>query len=244
MRILSLFDFTGYALAPWTAAGHHTIAVDILHGNLAPIPSGPHFSESISLDLSKRNAIATLKKLQPDLVLGFPPCTDLAVSGAKHFQSKLARDPHCQTNAVKMARLVERLGNALDIPWMVENPVGVMSTLWRAPDWFFHPYQYAGFLPEDDVHPDWPKYIPARDQYPKKTCIWCGNGFEMPEAVPVNLVTSTGESLPFEKFKHSSDGQRYAETFFRLGGKSIKTKTIRSATPRGFAEAVFQVNER
>ena len=88
-----------------------------------------------------------------------------------------------QINAVKLARLVESLGNLFDCPWGLENPISVMSSIWRKPDYIFHPYEYGGYLPENDINPIYPEYIKPMDAYPKKkkTCIWSGNGFVMPE---------------------------------------------------------------
>ena len=63
------------------------------------------------------------------------------------------------------------------------------------------------------------------DAYLKKTCIWSGNRFVMPSKKPVNVDPG------------------YSDQYKKLGGKSLKTKNIRSATPRGFAKAVFLANK-
>ena len=73
-------------------------------------------------------------------------------------------------------------------------------------------------------HPLWPDYIAAKDAYPKKTCLWTGNGFTMPWTDAVE----------------PEDG--HSRQHLKLGGKSMKTKNIRSATPRGFAKAVYEFN--
>lgn len=119
--------------------------------------------------------------------------------------------------------MVEKLANMYNVPWMVENPVGALSTLWRKPDFIFNPCAYGGYLPEDDKHPAFPEYIAARDAYTKKTCIWCGNGFKQPLFRPVPMPDEWEDSKQHAK----------------LGGKSKRTKMIRSLTPRGFARAVF-----
>lgn len=124
--------------------------------------------------------------------------------------------------------LVESLANMYNVPWMVENPVGVLSTLWRKPDFIFNPCAYGGYLPEDDKHPAFPEYIADRDAYTKKTCIWCGNGFKQPLFRPVPMPDEWEDSKQHAK----------------LGGKSKRTKMIRSLTPRGFARAVFLANDR
>ena len=89
----------------------------------------------------------------------------------------------------------------------------------------FHPYEYGGYIPQQDAtHPQWPDHIAPRDAYPKKTCLWTGGGFVMPETKPVEPENG------------------YSRQHKTLGGKSLKTKNIRSATPRGFAQAVFDAN--
>lgn len=162
------------------------------------------------------------------LVVGFPECTDLAVSGSRHFARKLAADPDCQKNATELAKLVEAVGNAACAPWLAENPVSVLSTLWRKPNFSFHPYEYGAYLPEDDEHPLYPEIINPRDAYPKKTCLWTGNGFRMPVKKPVKVPCNPDGTVA------------YSEQYKKLGGKSLRTKNIRSATPRGFAVALCE----
>jgi len=156
------------------------------------------------------------------IVFGFPPCTDLAVSGAKHFANKLAANPEYRNEAMALVYRVRDIAEALGVPYYIENPVSVISSEWRKPNFTFHPWQYGGYIPACDAeHPLWPEHIAPRDAYPKRTCLWTGGGFEMPVQMPVEV----------------EDG--YSRQFKQLGGKSLKTKNIRSATPRGWAEAVF-----
>lgn len=79
-------------------------------------------------------------------------------------------------------------------------------------------------MPADDLHPVYPEYIKPRDAYPKKTCIWHGNNFIEPLKKPVFVEPG------------------YSDQHQKLGGKSLKTKNIRSATPRVFAKAVAIYN--
>ena len=73
-----------------------------------------------------------------DMILAFPPCTDLAVSGARWFKEKQADG--------RQQRSVEffmQFANA-DCPRVaIENPVGIMSTLWRKPDQIIQPWQFG-----------------------------------------------------------------------------------------------------
>ncbi|QGF21265.1 DNA methyltransferase [Citrobacter phage HCF1] len=128
---------------------------------------------------------------KPDFIIAFPPCTDTAVSGSRHFAAKRDRDPEFQIKAMETARIAQELGDWFNVPYMIENPISVLSTMWRQPDYIFHPCGFGGYLPEDDKHPHFPDIIPARDAYTKKTCLWTGNGFVMPD---IKSVLPTGNA--------------------------------------------------
>lgn len=225
-KAIFLYDYTGIMAKPWLDAGYECWLFDGQHepgvnreGNLVKV--GMWF-DAYNTDKHVRDIVKMVGTAQ--IVIGFPECTDLAVSGAAHFARKISENPACQAEAVELARMVGYLGEALSCPWAAENPVSVMSTIWRKPDFSFHPYEFGGYLPEDDEHPVFPSYIKPRDAYPKKTCLWTGNGFVMPEKIPVHVEPG------------------YSDQHKKLGGKSKKTKNIRSATPRGFAKSVFLAN--
>ena len=83
-----------------------------------------------------------------DLILAFPPCTHLAVSGAKWFAEKRADGR--QQAAIDFFLVFTRLS----CPKIaIENPVGIMSTYYRKPDQIIQPWQFG--------HPE-----------QKKTCLW------------------------------------------------------------------------
>lgn len=221
-RIVSLFDESGNAVIDWAASGFECFCFDIAsEERTETIGAGKiHF---IREDLSK-NPLSVVRDISPLMISGFPPCTDLAVSGARHFEKKRAEDPQFQEKAVALCRVVESIGEHLQVPWYLENPVSVLSTLWRKPDFYFHPYEFGGYLPEDDVHPRFPEFIAPRDAYPKKTGIWHSKDFVVPTKKPV-------EPEPGLSRQH-----------LKLGGNGAKTKRIRSETPRGWARAVFLAN--
>jgi len=229
--VLSLYDYTGEALKPWAEAGYTCYAFDIQHSDKPRIQDIDEGSITyMKMDLWDTNNINYLKTwFQPcDVVFGmaFPVCTDLAVSGAAHFKRKAAVDPNFQIKASNHAKWCADLFDALGIPYFIENPVSRLATLWRKPDYTFHPYQYGGYIPSEEIrHPKWPEYIAPRDAYPKKTCLWTGGNFVMPATLPV------------------TPEEGYSKQHLKLGGKSMKTKNIRSATPRGFARAVFEANQ-
>lgn len=231
--ILFLFNSSDYAVRPWLDDGRFNVVSvdydDTDHAQAHRVMIGGtetgHYR--LNIDLSSTHAVDAVQwaleargLAQPSLAVSFAPCTDLAVSGAKHFASKLERDPDCQNRAVRMAKLASEF----NCPYAVENPVSVLATLWRKPDMYWHPCHFANDCPEGP-HPEFPGIIPEGDMYFKKSCLWTGNGFVLPRrsswATPV-----------------AGDNPGWA----KLGGKSARTKYIRSLTPRGFANALYLAN--
>jgi len=111
-----------------------------------------------------------------DLMVAFPPCTDLAVSGAKHFAAKRADGRQQKSIDFFMA-----LANAPIEHIAIENPVGIMSTVWRKPDCIIQPYEHG-------------------HEATKTTCLWLKN---LPHLVSTDVVgkgkrhvTKGGKSLP------------------------------------------------
>jgi hypothetical protein len=222
---LFLFNLTDAAPSPWLQGGYDCVSCDTQNseawstetmGNGAKHHRTNYPAGSVELDIG-----LWARGLCPKIVISFAPCTDLAVSGAAHFERKRKVDPEFQRKATELAQLAEGYG----VPYCVENPISVLSTLWRTPDHYWHPCTYGGWLPEGDVHPLYPDVLPPRDAYHKKSCLWVGNGFIVPAPRPV---------APLE---HDFPGHK------KLGGKSLRTKNIRSATPRGFARAVYEANK-
>ena len=231
--VISLYDFTGEALKPWAEAGYTCHAFDIQHDEAGWVDrfDGGGSIRFHKSDLHNYGNIVALKEAFEDknVVFGmaFPVCTDMAVSGAAHFKRKAEANPSFQDEAVSYAVWCARLFNSLHVPFFVENPVSVFATKWRKPDHSFHPYEYGEYLTDAEaVHPRWPDYIAERDAYTKKTCLWTGNGFRMPTKIPTCKPTG------------------YSTQHLKLGGKSQRTKDIRSATPRGFAKAVYEFNSQ
>jgi len=229
--VISLYDYTGEALKPWAEAGYTCHAFDIQHDEAGWVDrfdggGSIRYHKSDLHNIGNLDAIYdSLSGKEVTFAMAFPVCTDMAVSGAAHFKRKRERDPLFQRKAANYAIWCAELFQALDCPYFIENPVSVLSTLWRKPDYSFHPYEYGGYIePEQAEHPKWPDYIAPMDAYPKKTCLWTGGYFTMPDKSPVEPETG------------------HSRQHLKLGGKSQKTKNIRSATPRGFAQAVFNAN--
>ena len=183
-KAVFLYDYTGIMAQPWLDAGYECWCFDGQHPD-GISRNGNHVSVGMWFDAyNTARSVKDIKQIVGDgveFVFGFPECTDMAVSGAAHFSKKSETNIAFQAEACELARLVMYVGKEFGCAWAAENPVSVLATLWRKPDYSFHPYEYGGYLPDDDVHPIYPDYIKPRDAYPKKTCIWSGNGFVMPE---------------------------------------------------------------
>ena len=221
----SMFDGSGIMLLEYAKAGYQCYCFNADEGN-----HGEYFIKMKHENLHyvnmwiDENFIERISKIgipKPDIVFGFPDCTMFAKSGIKHVRS----DDDIQV-ALKNAIMVETVGNHFGVPWMAENPVGRLSTLWRKPDFYFNPRDFGNDLYESDgsFHPK----MPLKDGYTKRTAIWCGNGFTEPERKPLS----------------NDEGVMFFWGWKFLGGKSARTKQLRSLTPRGFALAVFESNSK
>jgi hypothetical protein len=73
-----------------------------------------------------------------DMILAFPPCTDLAVSGARHFEQK--RKDGRQQRSIDFFMMFANC----DCPRVaIENPIGIMSSIWRKPDQIIQPWMFG-----------------------------------------------------------------------------------------------------
>jgi len=110
------------------------------------------------------------------MILAFPPCTHLAVSGAAWFAQK--REDGRQQQGIDFFMLFT---NAVCPMVAIENPVGIMSSAWRRPDQVIQPYEYG-------------------DPYSKKTCLWLKG---LPRLVPTE-ITESGEMVKYASGKSMS----------------------------------------
>jgi len=147
-------------------------------------------------------------------ILAAPPCTHFCVSGARHFAAK-DRDGRTSEGLKLLHKAMWIIQKTDPKWWVIENPVGRINTLF--PEMGFYGPTY--FQP-------W-QY---GDPYTKKTGLW--GKFKMPPVRnPVRPIMYT-----------NSKGQKGSWMWAKLGGKSEKTKELRSVTPAGFAQAFFDAN--
>lgn len=225
--IVCLYDYTGIAGSYFNRDLFNIFCYDIQHKK-SSAEDGITKTYWDAKDDSLNNKIVEKHSGRCALLMSFPPCTDLAVSGARWFADKKIKNPNYREEAIELVLLGDRIGRSISSSHFSENPIGVLSTNWRKYDFSFDPFEYGGYLSEDDAHPEWPEYIAARDAYTKKTCLWTSSNFVMPPKKPIPVLES-GDSVS----QHA-----------KLGGKSLKTKNIRSATPRGFSKALAELYNR
>lgn len=207
--VLCLCDLTGNFAAPWIEAGYRSILVDPQHGHGVSF-EGTSLKVGFCIDHPVTWSVIRQYAADIAFVAAFPPCTDLAVSGARWFSSKGEEDPAFQFKAMQVVWQCHVIAEMLGVPYFIENPVSQISSLWRKPDYIFHPWQYAGWC--------------EGDNYTKKTCLWTGGGFIMPEP-----KGESGLGDPDDRIHKCAPGPERAN--------------IRSATPMGFSRAVFEANK-
>lgn len=135
MRILIACEFSGIVREAFAKRGHDVWSCDLLDTEI----SGNH----LKMDIIKEQVIEDGRMVcgvmgwlyYPwDLVIAFPPCTDLAVSGARWFKDK---------NQQPAIDFFNHFVNA-NVPRIaIENPIGIMSTKYRKPDQIIQPWQFG-----------------------------------------------------------------------------------------------------
>ena len=146
MRVLVACEESGEVRRAFRALGHKAYSCDLL-----PARDG-------SFHHYQADVMAVIDK-EWDLMIAFPPCTHLCVSGARWFKDKA----HEQAEAL---RFVQTLMDAPIPRIAIENPIGVISTRIRKPDQIIQPWQFG--------HGE-----------TKATCLWLKN---LPKLVPTNIV--------------------------------------------------------
>lgn len=122
MRVLVACEFSGRVRDAFIARGHDAVSCDIEDTET----SGPHIQGDVLSVLADGW----------DLMIAFPPCTYLCVSGARWWPGR----EKLQEKAIGFVRCLI----AAPIPMVaIENPVGKLSTVIRKPDQIIQPWQYG-----------------------------------------------------------------------------------------------------
>lgn len=147
MKILIACEYSGTVRDAFIARGHDAMSCYLLPTDVP----GPHYQGDV------RDVIHGCW----DLMIAHPPCTHLSVSGARHFDAKKLDGR--QQSAISFFMMMAKA----DIPMIaVENPVCVMSSIWRKPDQVIQPWQFG--------HGE-----------TKATCLWLKG---LPPLKPTNVV--------------------------------------------------------
>jgi len=170
MRVLVACEFSGVVRRAFRALGHDAWSCDLL-----PAEDGrpEHLQQNV----------LTVLDQGWDLMIAHPPCTHLAVSGARWFKEKI----HEQLLALEFVR---RLLDA-PIPHIaLENPISIISSRIRKPDQIVQPFHFG-------------------DPYRKTTCLWLKN---LPKLVPTNDL-GTGEQKCWKEPPHPDRWKRRSRTY-------------------------------
>lgn len=162
MKALMAFERTQAVCLEFRALGHEAYSCDV-----QPC-GGDHPEWHLQSDV-----FPLMEDPTWDIMIAFPPCTHLAVSGAKHFA-------HKQDGT--QAKAIEDFARVVASPIRkkaIENPVGIMSSIYRKPDQIIHPFYFG-------------------DTAQKRTCLWL---FNLPR-----LIHSSTPTL-FETATHVSKGE-------------------------------------
>jgi hypothetical protein len=96
-----------------------------------------------------------------DMIIAFPPCTDLSAAGAQYWKQK--QEDGRQKKAIDFVYAIRDA----DCSYIaIENPTGILNTLWRKPDQIINPFQFG-------------------DPFKKRTCLWLKG---LPLLQPTNIV--------------------------------------------------------
>jgi len=148
--------------------------------------SGGHPEWHLQMDVFE-----AIKLKDWDFGIFFPPCTDLAVSGAKWFAEKIADG--MQQKAIDFFLELTKV----PFPFCIENPVGIMSTHYRKPDQIVQPWMFG--------HGE-----------TKKTCFWMSG---LPKLTPTDIVE--GREQRIWKMPPSKDRARLRSVTYQGIAKAI-----------------------
>ncbi len=184
MKVLVACEESQAVTIELRALGHEAYSCDI-----EPC-SGGHPEWHLQQD------VVPLLKEKWDMIIAFPPCTHLAVSGARWFKEKQADGRQQQGIDFFMNFALCRCSKVA-----IENPVGIMSTRWRKPDQIIPPWQFG-------------------DEAQKTTCLWLKG---LPPLKPTKIVgkgefitTPSGKKLPKWYSDNKSSNAR-SKTFPGIG---------------------------
>jgi len=198
MKILIACEFSGTVREAFTGGGHDVWSCDI---EPTDVP-GQHYQGDV-MDIINDGW---------DMLIAFPPCTHLAVSGARHFEQK-RKDGRQQQGIDLFMKMI----NAPIDKIAVENPIGIMSSLHKKPSQIIQPYQFG-------------------HEAQKSTCLWLKN---LPLLIPTNIVGKGDFYItPGGKKMASWMCDPVGKDGKKLAYGSDEIKKVRNKTFQGIADAM------
>lgn len=218
MKVLVACEESQRVTIEFRKLGHDAYSCDLLDcsGNHPEW----HIKKDVTLLLNGNCIFNTIDGLEHeisgkwDMIIAFPPCTYLTVTGNRWFNYEKYGDKAIQrmldrNDAIKFFMTI---ANADCDKIAIENPVGIMSTHWRKPDQIIQPYQFG-------------------DAYEKRTCLWLKG---LPTLTPTKIV-----DIP-DRVKFKS-GKTMAKWYVEAGNLSKEQRAlVRSKTFPGIAKAMAE----
>ena len=197
MKILIACEFSGTVREAFTKLGHDVTSCDLEPTSLP----GKHYQGSV-LDILND---------EWDMMVAHPPCTYLTVTGNKWFKDEYKdRFPNRQQDRKDAIEFFMALVNANIPKIVIENPIGIMSTIYQKPSQIIQPWQFG-------------------HEASKSTCLWIKG---LPLLKPTNIV-SKGEFVTFKS------GKRMTKWYADAAKYSHKERAkIRNTTFQGIADAM------
>lgn len=172
MRVLVACEYSGIVRDAFRRKGHIAYSCDVIDCERTS-----ETSKNFHLKMDALEAIHGLpvskriswQHMPWDLIIAHPPCTDLAVSGARHFPAKISDG--------RQQRALDFVQALMDAPCdriCIENPISIISSKIRKPDQIIQPWMFG--------HPE-----------KKSTCLWLKG---LPKLTPTNDVSEDMKTLP------------------------------------------------
>jgi hypothetical protein len=200
MKVLIACEYSGTVRDAFIKAGHEAMSCDLLPTDVP----GPHYQGSVFDLIDDRNSNDW------DMMIAHPPCTYLTVTGNKWFKPEFKdRFPDRHKQREDALEFFKQLFECNIERICLENPVGVVSSMYRKPTQYVQPWQFG-------------------DPHSKKTGLWLKN---LPALVPTKIVEPQ-----FYVYKDGRKDPIWHVESMRM--KPLERMKYRSKTFQGIADAM------
>jgi len=202
--------------------GHEAFSCDLLpcsggypewhiQGDVTPFLERSKYDRQFKVQSGK---VEIMPKTGWDMIIAFPTCTYLTVTGNRWFNIERYGEKAIQRHKDRKEAIdfFMMFANADCEKIVIENPVGIMSSEWRKPNQIINPYQFG-------------------DPFEKKTCLWIKG---LPNLEPTNIV----EPAPRTVFESGKSMPTWYAEAWKLPKE--ERSTLRSKTFPGIAKAMAE----